>query len=224
MKESIVAGLVSGLFVALFVVVFRTLWRGTLVPWFENRVYKDIQIEGSWFALYPTAAGEPQQTISLTRHGHAVSGTIICNTGEDEGQKYRVTGSFRNLILTLLYETEDHQKVDRGTLTLRCVRNGERLVGKQALYHDFSDAIREYDVLWFRDKEDLATVLHSVKERDADMEQIRKRDRETLKEVKRLSEEAPQEDQSQDSPCASGSKKKSEQTPAGDVPRAAPEE
>jgi hypothetical protein len=70
-----------------------------LVPWFEERVYKDAQIEGKWFSLYPTTEEHRQETISLTRHGHAVTGTMICTAGFDEGEQYQLSGSFRNLIL-----------------------------------------------------------------------------------------------------------------------------
>ncbi len=82
MSENLVAGLVSGLIVTLLVVLFRSLWRDTIVPWTEDRVYKDIRIEGTWYSLYPAFlsgahASERQEVISLDRHGHAVSGSIV---------------------------------------------------------------------------------------------------------------------------------------------------
>lgn len=163
MEDSIVAGLISGLVVTLFVIVFRSIWHRIIVPWFEDRVYKDIRIEGTWFSLYSDNASNRQETISLQRHGHEISGTIICNNGPDEGEKYRVTGSFRNLILALLYEVDDPVKVDRGTMTLRCIRNGQRLGGKVAFYSNQGDIINDCDVTWYRSKEDLVRVLETAK-------------------------------------------------------------
>ena len=46
MTENIITGLVSGLVVILFVLVFRSFWNAVIVPWFEDRVYKDVKIEG----------------------------------------------------------------------------------------------------------------------------------------------------------------------------------
>ena len=45
MTDNIIIGLVSGLAVTLFALVFRNFWNAIIVPWFEERVYKDVKIE-----------------------------------------------------------------------------------------------------------------------------------------------------------------------------------
>ena len=52
MVENIVVGLVSGLFVSFLVLVIGKLWRAVIEPWIEERVYKDLHIEGKWYSLY----------------------------------------------------------------------------------------------------------------------------------------------------------------------------
>ena len=188
MNDSIFAGLISGLLVTLGIVIFRAICRDTLIPWFENRVYKDIRVEGKWFSVYPTVIGKPQETIRLKRHGHEIVGTIICNSGDDEGEEYCVKGSFRNLIMSLLYETRDTQKVDRGTITLRAVMNGQRMTGKIALYDDASDSIDEGDIIWFRTKADQTAFLDSLKSRKAETARIRQNALEASKDIKKLTE------------------------------------
>ena len=172
MPENIIAGLISGLFVALFILVFRSIWNRIVVAWFEERIYKDAKIEGKWFSLYPASNGLRQETISLNRHGHAVTGRIICTNGADEGQEYAVQGSFRNLILPLIYENDDSTKTERGTITLKSVENGQRLEGKVASYYDSRDIIVALDVIWFRSKEDsdrMAKAKYEEREKLKDM-------------------------------------------------------
>ena len=162
METNIIAGLVSGLVVTLFVLVFRNLWKTIIVPWFENRVYKDIHIEGKWFGLYPSTPELRQDVVSLTRHGHLITGKMICSKGFDEGEEYTLCGSFRNLLLPLTYESTDKSKSDRGTITLKCIRNGERLSGKIALYQTITDRIEAANIIWFRNKEDIDKTINNI--------------------------------------------------------------
>lgn len=186
--ESLISGLVSGIIVTLLVVVFRSFWNGTIIPWFENRVYKDIHIEGSWFSLYPTVVGERQETITLERHGHEVTGTFICNTDHNEGEQYNIKGNFRNMILTLLYEAKDKQISDRGTITLKCVKSGKRMSGKIAIYQDRLDTIDVNELLWFRSKEDQKEFLSSILKRKERMKELREGEREASLEMKTIAQ------------------------------------
>jgi hypothetical protein len=188
MKGSFITGLVSGLTVTLLVVVFRAVWERILVPWFEERVYKDAQIEGKWFSLYPTTSEKRQETISLTRHGHEVTGTMICNNGLDEGEQYELSGSFRNLILPLVYETESKSKTDRGTITLKLVGNAQELRGKLAAYYTPKDTIDATDVIWFRSKSDLDKLLAKLAGSAKQLGAIRQRENEADVEKRKLTE------------------------------------
>lgn len=104
MQENIVAGLVSGLVVTLFVVTFKRFWDVVIVPWFEERVYKDVKIEGKWYGLYPTTKDLSQDIIVLKRRGHFIEGKLTCTLGHDEGREFSLQGSFRNMILPLTYK------------------------------------------------------------------------------------------------------------------------
>lgn len=162
MRDGIISGLLSGLIVTAFVVLFRSLWHKIVVPWFEELVYKDATIEGKWFSFYPATQEMRQETITLKRHGHTVSGTIICAFGPDEGQSYSVRGSFRNMTLPLIYESDDRSRTDRGTFTLRLVRDGQRLRGYAAYYNTASDTIEPTQIIWFRSKKELESVVAKI--------------------------------------------------------------
>lgn len=177
MESNIVAGLISGLVVTLLVVVFKALWDSVITPWFENRVYKDIRIEGVWFSLYPSSAIFRQELIVLKRKGHEIEGTITCKNGEDEGEQYNVRGSFRNMLLPLIYESTDKEKSDRGTITLKCTRNGGRLSGKIAAYDSTDDSIENANIIWFRSKEDLSKNIEVLKARREEIMKLKEQQR-----------------------------------------------
>ena len=184
MSENIIAGLISGVLATLLVFVFRSIWLGLIIPWFEERIYKDVRIEGKWYSLYPTSADSRQEVISIERHGHAITGTIICTSGSDTGQKYQIEGSFRNMLLPLTYESADSTKTDRGTITLQAVHNGERLVGKIALYNTTEDSIATANIVWFRSRADLDKFITEREKNRKQIEELRKQANRIEKELK----------------------------------------
>lgn len=172
MTENVVVGIVSGLTVSILVVFVRQFWRAVVIPWFEERIYKDMHIEGKWFSVYPEDTYIRRETISLKRHGHQIKGTIICNGGPDEGEEYKVEGSFRNLILPLVYETDDKTKSDRGAITLRAENNGMRLAGKMAGYHTPSDSIKTIEVVWVRSKDEHEAIIKRIEDHREELRRI----------------------------------------------------
>lgn len=189
MKENLVAGLISGLIVTLFVFSFRHFWNSIIVPWFEERVYKDAQIEGKWFGFYPETDDYRQDIITLKRHGHAIQGQMICKNGGDEGIEYSVYGSFRNMLLPLVYESTDKTATDRGSITLRWINNGEVLSGKIALYNTNTDTIVAGPIVWFRKKEQLDSAVQIAKSRKEDRLRISKEKERLEKEEKAIEHE-----------------------------------
>jgi len=192
MNENIIAGLISGLFVSIFVLAFRQFWNSVIVPWFEERVYKDVHIEGKWFGLLPDTTDYKQFVIALQRHGHLITGKMICITGVDEGEEYRIDGSFRNLILPLNYECCDKNKTDRGSITLKSMHNGERLVGKIAFYDTNKDGIGTSNITWFRDKNDLNKTIETIKLHEDKINTLTKEERKISIEKEKL-ETIPEE-------------------------------
>lgn len=184
MSENIIAGLISGVLATLLVFVFRSVWTALIIPWFEERIYKDVRIEGNWYSLYPTTSDSRQEVISLERHGHAITGIIICTVGNDTGEKYQVAGSFRNMLLPLTYESADSTKTDRGTITLKLVHNGERLAGKLAFYNTLEDSIETANIVWFRLKPSLDKYISDREKNREKIEELQKQSHHIEKELK----------------------------------------
>ncbi|EGQ8093440.1 TPA: hypothetical protein I7206_22115 [Vibrio vulnificus] len=153
MDENIVAGLVSGLIVSFLVVIVGNIWKKIIVPWFEERVYKDVKIEGQWFSFYEGRMLGREEVIEISRHGHQIHGKLLCVSQEDHGEQYLVSGCFKNLILPLAYENGDDSKTDRGTITLKSTQSAEILKGKICYYSCYLDDVRTAEVTWFRSKD-----------------------------------------------------------------------
>lgn len=174
MIENLVLGLISGLVTTLLIVVFKNFWDFVVIPWFEERVYKDIKIEGQWFSSYPDSVSPiRQEVISLKRRGHAINGEIVCTNGPDTGEKYHISGSFRNMMLPLTYESCDSTKSDRGAIALKATKNGKRLVGKIAMYNDITDVVATATIIWFRTNEDLKKYYLSIADRRQEIENLK---------------------------------------------------
>ncbi len=151
MKElslNFVIGITSGLLTAVIVVLFRAFWVGVLIPWFEERVYKDAKIEGDWFGRTPGN----EFKFTLERAGHKITGRIHSLSGNDTGKEWVISGSFRNLILSAVYEPTDRQRLDRGSMTLMLRNDGFALAGRLAYYLDLSHTIAECPLHLDRDR------------------------------------------------------------------------
>lgn len=192
-SESIVSGLVAGLVVAFIVVLTRKIWDAVIVPWFEERIYKDIKIEGKWYGLYPefNANGYRQDVVVLKRHGHTITGTMICTKGgegaeSDEGEEYNLSGSFRNMLLPLVYESSDLEKSDRGSLNMMCIYNGERFSGKICMYNTTQHSISSTSLLWFRKKEHLEETIQHLNAQEERRRQLQEQREQIEKEEQEM--------------------------------------
>lgn len=144
-------GIISGLVTAFLILIFRGWWLGILLPWYEERVYKDSRVDKTWFAYSPFSHSTEIEELQweIKQVAHKLSGTVICLNGRDKGKIYDVEGTFQNLILTAVYRSTDRRDLDRGTLTLMLINNGQTLKGHCAYYsasrNEIEDAPYECD-------------------------------------------------------------------------------
>lgn len=141
-------GIYSGLITSLLVFAFQSQWKKIIVPWYEERIYKDARIEGNWEIEYDGIAR--REIIALERKAHSVSGTIVGIAGEDIGKSYKLDGVFKNLLLTASYSSEDRTSLDRGTFTLFLGDNGNTLKGCSSYYEDESGTVTSDNCKWRR--------------------------------------------------------------------------
>lgn len=141
-SKDFLVGVLAGLVATGLSLGFRKFWGNVIVPWVEDRVYKDARIEGRWNATATFSETTKDNFILiLHRHGHEVYGTKLCTEGPDKGREFFINGEFRNLILTSTYSSVDNAALDRGTLTLMLVENGDVLSGHAAYYDNIEHKV-----------------------------------------------------------------------------------
>jgi hypothetical protein len=134
--SSVFTGVIGGVFAAAICGIFVCVWIRIIEPWYEELLYKDARIEGAWDGRWTSETGnEVTEFVDLRRKGHRVWGTIKSVTGPDAGApEYLIQGTFKNLILTAEYESTSRQLLDRGSLTMMLVDDGEKFRGTVAYY------------------------------------------------------------------------------------------
>ena len=142
-------GVIGGLVTTLFVVVLRSIWVNIILPWFEEKIYKDAKIEGTWKGAYKNGAcGD--EVIKINQSSHRITGTMTCISGPDKGQVYQLEGEFKNLILTASYSSREIGSLDRGSITLMLKNNGHELTGHCSYYSDEEHNVVDAEYTWLR--------------------------------------------------------------------------
>ena len=126
-------GIVSGLVGSGMTLFIRSNWEKIIIPWFEERIYKGVHIEGRWQGEVKYSDTDISLFVfDLKRNSHRVFGDMI---SKESGKTYKVDGEFRNMILTLTYTATLPTASDRGCFTFLLVRNGKELDGHGAFYY-----------------------------------------------------------------------------------------
>lgn len=170
--KSIFVGIISGISASFILLILKNLWINTLFPVIENVIYKDLKIEGKWYGIYTNTGYFRQDVIEIKRKGHNIEGTLTCISEYEKGEVYVIKGTFKNLILSLTYETQDKCKTDRGSLTLMAKNNGCLFRGKIALYENSSDAITDWNIIWFRNNADLKIMTDNIEKYQKEIEHL----------------------------------------------------
>jgi hypothetical protein len=130
--EGLVPGVVSGIVTSLILFLFLKYWAKVFIPWFEDRVYRGVRIDRRW-KIYTDNQTESSAEVTLKQSAHRISGVIAWND-KDGITDYLITGEFKDLILTATYQQRNTNSLDRGTITLYCLKNGAQLTGCYAWY------------------------------------------------------------------------------------------
>jgi len=128
--ERFLFAMVAGIVTAFVIeVIIKNFWRNVVRPWYENTVYRDAKIEGRWEAIATIDHQEVRRLWKISRQGHRIEADIVSTSGFDEGESFRMTGTFKNLLLTGSYNPTDSSRTDRGTYTLQLIEDGQRFKG-----------------------------------------------------------------------------------------------
>ena len=131
-SSNILLGIIAGVTATGITLFIRSFWRKVMIPWYEERVYKDAKIEGSWDGeiLY-NGDGKEIFVFDIRRQGHKITGEMV---SKNFGKIYNFDGEFRNMILTIVYSSRNQHEIDRGCFTFLLQNNGYELLGNSTFY------------------------------------------------------------------------------------------
>ncbi|MEO6543004.1 MAG: hypothetical protein ABIP05_03050 [Nitrospiraceae bacterium] len=134
-------GALTGLIVSGIVLTIRQFVLKVVSPWYENMVYHDVKIEGQWYGKAHISGADVERVWVISRQGHNIEATVTSTSGPDVGQVFKVTGSFKNLLMTATYAHSDPTNTARGTYTFKLIGDGHRFEGVIAYYSTSSEKV-----------------------------------------------------------------------------------
>lgn len=157
---ALLTGLVSGLLTTLLVFVTSRYWQRVLMPWYENRLYQDIRIDGDWIGTGIEYGIPFTEIIRVHQTAHHVKGETTFKRGADIVD-YEFEGEFKNLVLTVQYWAKRENNLDRGTFTLMLENNGEALRGHYVWYSPTDNCVQSGEYKWIRKSAAQFTALNN---------------------------------------------------------------
>lgn len=125
-------GVIAGLTATLITgFAYNIFWLKCIQPWYEERIYHDAIIKGTWEIEMKINEEIRTGVMELHQKGHHIHGTV---TTTPKNEQFSIEGSFRNLIVTATYDTKNKSLVARGSLTLMLKNNGNNLNGYLSFY------------------------------------------------------------------------------------------
>jgi len=141
-------GIIAGIIVCAIVAGGRELALRVIMPWFENKVYRDVRLDRYWEAVYYIDdKKEVRETAEVRQKANKVTGVIRLE-GATAIRDYEFRGQIRSLLLTAEYWLKGQSNGDRGTFALTVKENARKLEGYLSWYSDIHDEIRFSTYVW----------------------------------------------------------------------------
>lgn len=97
------------------------------------------QIKGTWQATEFFSGSKTQDTFTMEIdcRGGRVTGTHTCLSGPDEGKKFDIDGTYKDLILNFTWVPSNREELESGTITAKLAQ--DRLLEGHGLYIEPDD-------------------------------------------------------------------------------------
>ncbi|NEM98202.1 hypothetical protein [Pontibacter burrus] len=155
---SIFLGVFSGILTSIIIWAFVKLFRKVLIPWYQQIIYRGINISGEWTCSVDFPGGvHTDQMISLIQKGHKVQGTFITKTTapnrEGSTNSFRAIGEVFDNYVDIEYNIIDKRYIGRGSFMFKVLEGGEKLQGGLvAIDRISSNIITSESIEWTRKK------------------------------------------------------------------------
>lgn len=152
---AILTGVVSGILTSIIVWLCIQFFQKVVIPWYQNSVYRGIDIAGNWISKFTFRGGvEVDQTIELKQKGHKLSGAFTSRhkvpSKGDETVTLTLRGEIFDNYVDIEYQNNDKRFIGRGSMLLKVKDGGAKLVGSLVAIDRFTAEIITSEVIWTR--------------------------------------------------------------------------
>lgn len=153
--QAIFLGVISGVITTLILSLVVLFFKKIFTPWYEERVYKGIDVSGAWKTCKKEGNWELYIFINLNQKGHNIEGTFQAKTSwfnptREYTNHYQIQGEIVDNHLLINYKALPKDRTGLGSFLLRVSQGGKKLRGGAVYIADGdSDEIATLDELIF---------------------------------------------------------------------------
>jgi hypothetical protein len=155
-------GIVAGVFTSGLLSVLGKVMTKIVVPWYQNLVYRGIDLRGKWISqkTYPNGISYHYSMV-LDQNAHDLQGSMtISKMNSQPGppgghlgdyvQEFVVKGTTWEGFVTINMTSNNRRSLSFATSLLQIQNRGEALVGHMAFRSTLSDQVGSEDIIWTR--------------------------------------------------------------------------
>ena len=152
---AILIGVVSGILASIIIFICAQFFYKIIIPWYQNAIYRGIDISGDWTAKYNFSGGvEVEQTIELKQKGHKITGTFssrssVPSTGISTST-FTLVGEIFDNYVDIEYRKNDKRFIGRGSILFKVKEGGAKLQGNLVAIDKYSTEIMTGEAIWNR--------------------------------------------------------------------------
>jgi len=157
--NSLLLGIISGILTTALLWAIHELWAHRIVPWYEKRVYKGVNIEGTWSLVDDSSDKDghwaQNEILSLRQTAHRLTGSLTLLPKDDENAKSIVldaVGDISDRFVSLIFKSPLQNRLSYSGVLLEIIKDGNTLRGSTSMYDVEGGSIDSYDVTYRRQK------------------------------------------------------------------------
>lgn len=155
--RDVLIGVVGGIVTTVIIWCFSVGWKKILEPWFEARVYKGIDVSGSWRLANPAlATGEFQfsdhETLEISQSAHRLRGslTLLPIRAQSAPRTQEITGEIRDRLVCITGRSRSRQRVGFTSVIAEVSPDGQQMTGHAAYYDLDISSVASAEVVYVR--------------------------------------------------------------------------
>lgn len=159
---ALVWGIVAGILTSVVLLLFARIFKQILLPWYQDLVYKGVDLRGKWIAQRTGSSGITYHfTLLLSQSAHSVKGKMtvakinasVAQPGvqtSDYVQGFEVAGATWEGFVTINMTSDDRRSLSFSTSLLQVRSRGQKLVGHMVYRSSSVDQVESHEISWAR--------------------------------------------------------------------------